>query len=193
MNKKLLKRPTKRGIEVNEDDADVTLEEESREIYLVGTVTTEKAGGILAAIRHLDKTNGPITLVVCSPGGEDGAGWVIYDALRLCNNQTIVQCYGECQSIAALVLQGGDIRLLSPHCRFMVHNGSLAFDATVTELRALVTEVEVLTQSYYKALCDRSGYTEEGIRELCDKETYLSAKETVDYGFADGILSRSRD
>lgn len=171
---------------------EVTLEEESREIYLIGVVTKEKAGHVLAAIRHLDKSDGIITLVVYSPGGDEGAGWVIYDALRLCHNQTIVQCYGECQSIAALVLQGGDIRLLSPHCRFMIHNGSLSCEATITEIRALMGEVELLTQNYYSALSERSGLSNEAIGILCDKETYMSAREAVDIGFADGIVSRER-
>jgi ATP-dependent Clp protease protease subunit len=168
----------------------VIINEKRREVFLFGEVNGEKAGAIVAALREFDRSRGPITMIISSTGGYEGAGWTIYDALRLCKNKTVALCYGECQSIATLILQGCDQRLLAPNCRFMIHNGSIAMDMTTDQLLSLADEVKALSLLYYGVLAGRSGgaVTSEQVKALCEMETFFSAKETVEYGFADGIM-----
>lgn len=173
------------GSEVSISDV---CDSKAREIYLIGAVDIEKAGAVISALRRLDRKKGAITLIISSTGGDEGAGWAIYDSLRICRNDTIAMCFGECQSIAALILQGCGLRLLSPNCRFMIHNGSITLDATVSQLRSISREIEHLTDRYYEVLAEGSGLTVAKVRQLCDDETFFSAQLALDMHFCDGII-----
>lgn len=170
------------GVSVNFDD---------REIYLSGSIDNEKSGSFLAAVRTMDKKPGLITVVISSTGGIDGAGWAIYDAILLCSNHVLGMAYGECQSIAALILQGCGTRLLSPNCRFMVHNGSVEMATTVTQLPAIAKETLDLTRAYYEAIAQRSGLSVRKVKALCDAESFMGAEKACQYGMADGIISKT--
>jgi ATP-dependent Clp protease protease subunit len=94
--------------------------------------------------------------------------------------------------MAALILQAADKRIMTPECRFMIHNGSVGMEATVGQVRALSKEIEFLTQKYYKTLSVRSGVSIAQIKEMCDKETFLSADQAVKMGFADKVLKYNK-
>lgn len=169
----------------------VGIDEEAREVYLSGTVDQDKAGALIAAVRRLDRTKGLICVVISSSGGGEGAGWAMFDAIDMCRNQTVGLAYGECQSIAALVLQACKIRLLAPNCRVMIHNGSVELSTGITTINAVTKEIQAVTDSYYEVLAERSGMSFQRIKNLCDAETFMGAQEAVDKGFADGIISRT--
>jgi ATP-dependent Clp protease protease subunit len=168
----------------------VSIDIEAREILVFGMIDTDVAAKVFAGLRLLEKENRKdITLFLNSGGGEEVAGWVIYDALRLCKSNIVCQGYGSCMSMAALILQGCDKRLLAPHCRFMVHNGSITLGTQPLEkARAMLQEENCTTTMYYEKLAERSNLTVDEIMTLCNNETYMSAQQAVGYGFADGIL-----
>lgn len=182
------------GCEEEVESSLVTVDPNAREILLFGTVTTELSTQVIFNIRQLDrdaKTN--ISLVVNSDGGEEYGGWAIYDTLCLARSKIIAQCYGQCMSIAVLILQACDTRLLAPNCRLMIHNGSLtAGSLSYEKFQVLIKEENVLTKRYYDALAERSGLSVKKVIELCNQETYMDAEEAVKYGFADGILGQTK-
>jgi ATP-dependent Clp protease protease subunit len=162
--------------------------EETREIYLVGTVSEEMSSSVLPAIRQLDATKGAVAFIINSSGGEVDSGWAIYDAIHLMRNKTVAYCYGVCMSIATLILQACDQRVLAPNCRFMIHNGSVACDTSYAETVALINEVEGLSDRHHRVLAERSVISLDKIKKMCQRDTYMSAEEAVEFGFADGIL-----
>lgn len=166
----------------------VAIDDESRQVFLVGAVGDKMAELVLVALNHFDDTDGEVNLTLVSGGGSESSGWAIYDAIRLAKNPVKITAYGLCQSMAALILQAADSRVLAPECRFMIHNGSVGMEATVGQVRALSKEIEYLTQKYYKTLSARSGLSVEKIQDMCDKETFLSADQAVKLGFADKVL-----
>jgi ATP-dependent Clp protease protease subunit len=177
------------GLEIG--DAVVTLDEDGREILIFGSINTEVASQVVSGLRLLDKASkSNINLIIASGGGEEAAGWVIYDALCLSKSKIIAQCFGECMSIAMLILQGCDTRLLSPNCRTMCHNGTVAYNGPLEKVRSALKEENVLTQMYYEKLAERSNLTLSKVEDLCNAETYMSAEEAVRAGFADGVLGQ---
>ena len=42
-----------------------------------------------------------------------------------------------------------------------------------------------------KLLADRTGQSVEKVTNDCDRDTYLSAEEAVEYGLVDGILTEN--
>ena len=163
--------------------------EESREIYLVGTVSEEMSSAVLPAIRQLDATKGAVAFIINSSGGEVDSGWAMYDAINLMRNKTVGYCYGVCMSIATLILQACDQRILAPNCRFMIHNGSVACDTSYAETVSLIREIEGLSNRHQQVLAERSTFSLDKIKKMCLYDTYMSAEETVAAGFADGILA----
>lgn len=159
-----------------------------REIYLVGGINDEAAHQLITSLRTLDAKRGPIHVVIASNGGDEGAGWAIYDALKLARNEIRIEAFGSCQSISMLILQAAKLRLLSPDCRLMIHNGSIEVAATVSQMRSMGPEVEFLTQRYYEVLAERSGQSIKTIRKWCDEEKYMSSEEACQEGLADGII-----
>jgi ATP-dependent Clp protease protease subunit len=171
----------------------VTMDENSREIYLFGAINSETASQVIMALRQLDRASKKnITLVMSSGGGEEAAGWTIYDALILARSKIVAQCYGECMSIASLILQACDTRLVSPNLRFMIHDGTCAFNGPLDKVRGALKEENFLTQQYYEKLAERSNLTVDEVEELCHNDTYLSAEETCKNGLADGILGQTK-
>lgn len=174
-----------------EDTVSICLDEENREVTLFGPVNAGMASEVVSAIRKLDfASDDAISLVMCSPGGEEGAGWAIYDTLILSRSKVIGQCFGECMSIAVLILQGCDARLLSPNCRMMVHNGSIGVAGPAEKVAGAVKEQGNLTKMYYEKLIEKSELSLDQIKKLCDNETYMDAEVAVGYGLADGILGQ---
>lgn len=165
---------------------------DTRTIYLVGEVDNNMLHRFVAAFEVLDSTSGPIRILLSTPGGSEPDGYAIYDMLKLARNAVVIEGYGAVQSIGSLILQAADLRLLSPECRVMVHNGSVEFGQALNTdtLVAIGKEVERNNKRYIDALSVKSSLSVSKIKELVDEETYMSAAEAVQYGFADGILAR---
>lgn len=162
----------------------------ARLIYLMGEINNEVAYRFMVALQTLDRIEGDIRIILTSVGGEEDAGYAIYDAIRLSKNKVIIEGYGAVQSIAALIIQAGNVRLLSPECRFMVHNGSLTLSEGIEAdtLVAIGKEVLVNNARYHSALATRSGQTIHKIRKLCKDETFFTAQEAVYIGLADRVM-----
>lgn len=162
----------------------------NRTIYIVGEVTDETVTKMLVTLDMFNQSIEPVRLVVSSCGGGEPQGYAIYDALMTNRNQVLIDCYGTCQSIAALILQAGDIRRLSPNCRFMIHNGSVELNSGINTdtLVAIGKEMGVTNARYHEILAERSGVELAAVQAMCQEETYLSATEAVDMGFADAVI-----
>ena len=168
--------------------------EDSREIYIFGSIDNAVASQVISAIGQFEtEGRGNIGLVMCSSGGTEASGWAIYDALCLSKCKIIGRCYGECMSIAMLVLQGCDSRLVSPNTRLMVHNGTIDLGSTSQDKISNVNrEIETMTRMYYEKLAEKSELTVDRIKKLCDNETFMSAEEALKYGLIDGILGQTK-
>lgn len=180
--------------EVEVGGASVLFGEESREIYVFGPIDDSVANRVIFGLREFESQGkGVITLVLSSGGGEEAAGWAIYDALALSPCRILAECYGECMSIAVLVLQACDTRLAAPNCRLMVHNGTVTVGATNQDkIRNINKEIETMTNNYYEKLADRSELSIDKVKRLCDNETFMSAEEALQHGLIDGILGRTK-
>ena len=174
--------------ELESSSAEVMINQDLRETYWIGQVDQNMFKAAIFTLRALDDDKGPINIILASHGGEEDSGWAIYDAIKNTKAPVTITAYGMCQSMAALIIQAADTRILMPECRFMIHNGSAAMQAGVTQLLSMAKETEELTKKYYEFLAERSGHTVKKIQSLCNRETYFSAQEAVAFGFADKVM-----
>jgi len=176
------------------ESVSISYNEDTREIYLFGSIDGSVASQVISVLRQFEnKGRGNIGLVMCSSGGSEASGWAIYDALCLSRCRIIGQCYGECMSIAVLVLQGCDSRLVAPNCRLMIHNGTINLGSTSQDKISNVNkEIETMTRMYYEKLAEKSELTVDRVKKLCDNETFMSAEEALKYGLIDGIIGQTK-
>lgn len=161
----------------------------SRTIYLIGDFNQEMLVRFTANFLTMDRAEGRIDIHLNSSGGDEPVGYAIYDMIRESRNPVRVFGYGVVQSIAAVVLQAGTERFLSPECRFMIHNGTAdvtSASISPAELASMSKDANETLNRYYHMLALRSNLSWKQVRKMCRKETYLSTGRAIDYGFADG-------
>jgi ATP-dependent Clp protease protease subunit len=169
--------------------------EDTRTIYIVGIVDAMLAYLALAALEKLDSTKGEIRIVLNSFGGEEANGYAIYDAIMRCRNKVSINCYGATYSIAAVILQAGDERWMSPNTDLLIHNGTVGTGGEEIEQDTILEMADRIKQSngrYYAILAARSGQPLDRIEGWCKSEKFINAEECLRLGFADGILAPTK-
>ncbi len=166
----------------------------SKTFYLLGEITNESLGIIEDIMEHKREVDDDreIKVVISSEGGDESVGYAIYDALVAYSTFGHVTTvgYGQVCSIASLVLQAGNFRLLSPNCVFMIHNGSVEVVNSVDSkmLAEIAHHFKVNNERYYACLAKRCGIPVDKVRKWCDDERFFSAEEAIKAKFADKIV-----
>jgi ATP-dependent Clp protease protease subunit len=161
-----------------------------RTLYISGEIDSNLAHGVIVALESLDVEDGEIRIVLNSEGGDELSGYAIYDAITMCKNKVVIDGYGNVLSIAAAIMQAGDIRRMAPNAALLIHNGStgLSDEAKQDEVVSLAEQIKKDNKKYYDILCKGSGQPWETIEEWCGEETFFTAAEAVAAGFADKVI-----
>ena len=190
------------------------LDIDHREIYLHSYITnTDEDPGVdyrMAShfaknIRILDMINDkPIIIHMHSIGGDWNDGMAIYDSIKICNSHVTVVVYGQAESMSSIVLQAADTRVMMPNTYFMCHFGSNGCEGSFLDVQNAAkfekqmaeTMMDIYTSKCLKGKYFKENYeslSEEKVktflkRKLKDGDWYLTADETIHYGFADLVL-----
>lgn len=172
-----------------------------KKIQLKGDVVSDYVGKLLdwfeldsiypEKVRHMleNAGNEDVEITLTTNGGSVFAGQEIYDVIKNYEGKTIARLSGLVASIGTLITCAFDEVLISPVATFMIHNPTLA-DVSgekkdMEKAAQLLTTVENCILDAYVA---KTGLDKEGLADLMDKETFMTAQETIDYGFADGMV-----
>ena len=175
-----------------------------RIIMLNGPVEDNMANVIVAQMLYLESENPdkPISLYINSPGGAVTAGLAIYDTMQYikCPVRTIVM--GQACSMGSFLAQAGEPgqRIVLPESRTMIHRVSSGTPGTSGSVHVQELQFEDakrhyeesqkvnkrLTELYVKH--NTKGKTYEELFETMKFDTFLTAQEAVDNGFADKVV-----
>jgi ATP-dependent Clp protease protease subunit len=165
-----------------------------RIIMLDTEVSSHSASLVVAQILFLeaDDPEKDILLYINSPGGSVTAGLSILDTMNFvkCDVCTIVM--GQACSMGSLLAQAGTKgkRMILPNARTMIHQPSGGFSGQATDMEIHVQEIlkmkKTLTQIYVKH--NSKGKTFDELSASMERDYFLSAQETVDFGLADEII-----
>lgn len=135
-----------------------------------------------------------INVNINSPGGEVGEAIAIYNALKKHKATVNTYCDGFACSAASIIFCAGSKRYISDIAMLMIHNAMTATGyANADELRKIADDIEKINQSSIKAYISATNLDEDKIVELMDAETWLTADEALEYGFATDIVNYSED
>ncbi len=167
-----------------------------RVIFVVGPIEDHMANLIVAQLLFLESENPDkdISLYINSPGGSVTAGLAIYDTMQFIKPDVSTLCTGQAASMGAILLAGGCAgkRYGLPHSRVMIHQPMGGFQGQASDFEIHAKEILSVRGRLNKILAKHSGRPEEAIGKDTDRDNFMSADESVEYGLMDKVLS-SRD
>lgn len=166
-----------------------------RIVFINGPISTEMSHAIVAQLLFLEaeSTTEDILLYINSPGGEVTAGMAIYDTINFikCDVSTIAM--GQVCSMGSLLASSGakGKRLILPNCRHMIHSVSGGQSGTVwdaeIQMKEMVRLNKRLTEIYVAN--NSKGKTFKEIQRAMERDNYMTAEESVEFGLADRVIS----
>lgn len=179
--------PQERGytLQANADNSEAVLRIYD-EVWWLGVNALDVA-------RDLDAITAPnIRVEINSPGGDVWDGIAIYNALRNHPAHVTTRVDGMAASIASVIAQAGDRRVMVTGSQMMIHN---AWGMTVgdrndhTDMAAILAQQDDVIAGIY---ANRAGKSPDDFRALMDAETWLTAETAVEAGLADEVFDPSR-
>lgn len=139
---------------------------------------------------ELDKVTAPaIRVELNSPGGDVFDGIAIHNALRAHPAHVTVSVDGIAASIASVIAQAGDTRVMQPASQMMIHNARGLVIGDKDDHRDMVDLLEQQDGIIAGIYAARSGGDVDEFRSLMNDETWLTDQGAVDLGLADSVAS----
>lgn len=167
-----------------------------RIIFITGSMDDELANLIVAQLLFLSNEDhkADVNLYINSPGGSVSAGLAIYDTMQYLRCDVATYNIGLAASMGAVVFSGGakGKRFLLPHSRTLLHQPMLGgvMEGAATDLAIEAEEIVKLRKTLYDIISSRTGRPLEQVEKDCDRNKWLDAGQTVEYGLGDQILER---
>jgi len=165
-----------------------------RVIFLVGPVDDMTANVIVAQLLFLEADNPDkdISLYINSPGGSVTAGMAIYDTMQFIKPDVSTLCIGQAASMGALLLAAGEKgkRFCLPNSRVMIHQPLGGFQGQASDIEIHAKEILFLKEKLNQILSSHTGQTLKKIAADTDRDNFLSAEQSVEYGMVDQVISK---
>lgn len=167
-----------------------------RIIFLTGGIDDEIANLIVAQLLFLSNEDheADVQLYINSPGGSVSAGLAIYDTMQYLRCDVATYNVGLAASMGAVIFCGGTKgkRHLLPNSRTLLHQPVIGgvMEGCATDLAIEAEEIVRLRHLIYEIIAARSGRPFEQVEKDCDRNKWLNAVETLEYGLGDNILER---
>ena len=164
-----------------------------RVIFIVGAIEDHMANLIVAQLLFLESENPDkdVHLYINSPGGSVTAGLSIYDTMRFIKPDVSTMCIGQAASMGAFLLSGGTKgkRFILPNARTMIHQPSGGAQGQATDIEIQAKEILFLRERLNSLLADHTGQTMEVIERDTERDRFMSAEQSVEYGLVDEVIT----
>ncbi len=168
-----------------------------RVIFVVGPIEDHMANLIVAQLLFLESENPDkdISLYINSPGGSVTAGLAIYDTMQFIKPDVSTLCTGQAASMGAILLAGGSSgkRYGLPHSRVMIHQPLGGFQGQASDFEIHAREILTIRSRLNRLLAAHTGKKETEIDSDTERDNFMSADESVEYGIVDKVLSSRAD
>lgn len=169
---------------------------ESRSIYLWGVVDDRSSKDIVSKLLLLEADNPgkEIRFFISSPGGSVTSGMVVYDTMRMLKSPVSTICMGLAASMGSILLSGGEKgkRFIYPHGEVMIHQPSLGGHVQGVSADMEIHAEQILRTKNMGAqiLAANTGQTVERIKKDFERDYWMDAQKSIDYGIVDKIIDK---
>jgi ATP-dependent Clp protease protease subunit len=163
-----------------------------RIIFLGYPINDEVANIVTAQLLFLDSTDRTrdINMYINSPGGSVYSGLGVYDTMQYVTPDIATICIGIAASMACVLLAAGTKgkRAALKHARVMMHQPSGAIGGQASDIEITVAEIRKLKRELYEVISNHSGKSVEIIEKDFDRDHWMTAIESKEYGLVDEVL-----
>ena len=165
-----------------------------RIIFLGTPIDDTVAGLVIAQLLFLESEDPDkdINLYINSPGGNVSSGLAIYDTMQYIRPDVATICIGMAASMGAVLLAGGakNKRTALPNSRIMIHQPWGGVQGTATDISIQAEEILKTKKRLNEILAYHTGRSFDQVSKDTDRDKYLSADESKEYGLIDNILAK---
>jgi ATP-dependent Clp protease, protease subunit len=167
-------------------------------IVFIGTPIDDNVANVVIAQMLYLQSEEPakdINLYVNSPGGSVTSGMAIYDTMQFVKCDVTTYCVGQAASMAAVLLAAGTKgkRFALPNARIMIHQPWGGVQGQASDISIQAKEILRLRDRLNEILSLHTGKSIEVIGKDTDRDFFMSAAESRDYGLVDEVVKSRRD
>jgi ATP-dependent Clp protease protease subunit len=166
-----------------------------RIVMLSGEVNDQVATSIVAQFLFLEAEDPEkdIYFYINSPGGVVTAGMAIYDTMNYIRPNVATICIGQAASMGAFLLSSGEKgkRYALPHARIMIHQPLGGAQGQATDIAIQAKEILRMKQELNEILAKNTGQKVEKVEQDTDRDNFMSAAESKEYGMIDEVLIKN--
>lgn len=139
-------------------------------------------------IAELTDENEELKVIINSPGGDVQAGQEIYSILKDIKNPVTINVQSIAASAASMIAMAGDTVKMSPVALLMIHNASTCTSGDYRDMQHTADVLQTVNTAIMQAYIAKTGKTEDELKDMMDMETWLTANQCIEHGFADEII-----
>ena len=164
---------------------------DERKVFLWGMVDDKSAKHVIDRLMYLDSLETKdITLYINSPGGYVTSGFAMYDTIKSLKSDVSTGCTGLAASMGSILLSVGTKgkRFIQPHARVMIHQPSGGARGQASDIEITAKEIVKTKELSARILADNCGKTYEEVMKDFNRDHWMGADESLDYGIVDGVI-----
>ncbi len=168
-----------------------------RIVFIGSGINDAVADVVIAQLLFLESENPEkdVYVYVNSPGGLVTAGLGIYDTMQYIKPDVATMCIGQAASMAAVLLAAGTRgkRYALPHSRVMLHQVLGGFEGQATDIEIHAKEILRVREEINHILARHTGQPIDRIARDTERDFFLNAKDSLEYGMVDAIITRREE
>lgn len=165
-----------------------------RKVFLWGQVDDASAKHVIERLLYLELRDPgkEIQLIINSPGGYVTSGFAIYDTIKTINSPVSTVCSGFAASMASILLSAGakGRRFVLKHGRVMIHQPSGGTGGNSADIEIQASELLKTKELGARLLAENCNQPVEKILKDFNRDYFMNAEESVEYGIADAVLEK---
>ncbi|RYG74431.1 ATP-dependent Clp endopeptidase proteolytic subunit ClpP [Lentibacillus lipolyticus] len=168
-----------------------------RIIMLGSGIDDNVANSIVAQLLFLEAEDSDkdISLYINSPGGSITAGMAIYDTMQFIKSDVSTICTGMAASMGAFLLAAGEKgkRYALPNSEVMIHQPLGGTQGQASDIEIHARRIIEMREKMNRILSERTGQPLEVVERDTDRDNFMSAEKSKEYGLIDKVLERKPD
>ena len=168
-----------------------SLDNQSTELFVYGDISDSAYWDEVGAkefVADLSKvTSNDITVRINSGGGSVFAGFAMYNSLKQHKANITVRVDGLAGSAASIIAMAGDKIIMPKGSMMFIHNSWTYAAGNANELSDYADMLKKIDASMLEVYKAKTGLDEKAIKDLMDKDSWLTASEAKELGFATDI------
>lgn len=181
----------------NDDDALMQKFLNTRQIILSGEINKELSEKIVRQLLLMESLSAtkPIYIYIDSPGGDADAGFAIFDMIRFIKAPVYTIGMGLVASAASIILLAAskERRFGMPNSHYLIHQPLSGIKGVATEIEIHAKELEKMRVKINKLIAEETDTDEKKVAKDTDRDCWLNAKESVEYGLISKIAKNRKD